>query len=198
VLTPVANPKHFQGYGPDAWGLTASDGPNGYLAHATRRWGRRRTTHPNRSAKLVPVYTGSINGRIQTRLPRPGCSAGGIFTGREMPSIPDKTGFPQFIWGLNQAPITVMTENYRTGLGLEHVYVESPRLQRCFTGSTPSRRNKNLPCFPSPCAMARLVFGPARVLCAAVPQDPHELRLSQTATLANAVRTVKTENVSQA
>jgi len=25
----MANPKHFPGYGADAWGLTASDGPYG-------------------------------------------------------------------------------------------------------------------------------------------------------------------------
>jgi exo beta-1,2-glucooligosaccharide sophorohydrolase (non-reducing end) len=30
----IANPKHFEGYGPDAWGLTASDGPEGYVPHA--------------------------------------------------------------------------------------------------------------------------------------------------------------------
>src|SRR5207253_5805142 len=30
----MANPKHFKGYGPDDWGLTASDGPWGYVAHA--------------------------------------------------------------------------------------------------------------------------------------------------------------------
>jgi hypothetical protein len=33
----TANPKHFPGYGPDAWGLTASDGPHGYVAHAPYR-----------------------------------------------------------------------------------------------------------------------------------------------------------------
>ena len=30
----TANPKHYAGYGPDAWGLTASDGPRGYAAQA--------------------------------------------------------------------------------------------------------------------------------------------------------------------
>jgi len=30
----IANPKHFEGYGANAWGLTASDGPWGYVAHA--------------------------------------------------------------------------------------------------------------------------------------------------------------------
>ena len=29
-----ANPKHFEGYSADAWGLTASDGPLGYVPHA--------------------------------------------------------------------------------------------------------------------------------------------------------------------
>ena len=31
----IANPKHFKGYGPDAWGLTASDGPDGYATLPT-------------------------------------------------------------------------------------------------------------------------------------------------------------------
>ena len=30
----IANPKGFRGYGPDCWGLTASDSPGGYAAHA--------------------------------------------------------------------------------------------------------------------------------------------------------------------
>ena len=30
----VENPHHYKGYGPDCWGLTASDGPQGYGAHA--------------------------------------------------------------------------------------------------------------------------------------------------------------------
>jgi hypothetical protein len=30
----IANPKQFAGYGANAWGLTASDGPNGYMAQA--------------------------------------------------------------------------------------------------------------------------------------------------------------------
>lgn len=30
----MANPKHFQGYGANAWGLTASDGPYGYVPHS--------------------------------------------------------------------------------------------------------------------------------------------------------------------
>ena len=29
----IANPKHWQGYGPTCWGLTASDSYKGYLAH---------------------------------------------------------------------------------------------------------------------------------------------------------------------
>src|SRR5258708_21248111 len=30
----IANPKHYKGYGADAWGLTASDGPTGYATPA--------------------------------------------------------------------------------------------------------------------------------------------------------------------
>jgi hypothetical protein len=33
----IRNPKHFKGYGPDYWGLTASDGPSGYVPHAPDR-----------------------------------------------------------------------------------------------------------------------------------------------------------------
>jgi hypothetical protein len=30
----IGNFKHFPGYAPDAWGLTVSNGPGGYIAHA--------------------------------------------------------------------------------------------------------------------------------------------------------------------
>jgi hypothetical protein len=34
----IDNPKHFKGYGPDFWGLNASDGPDGYNAFGAPGW----------------------------------------------------------------------------------------------------------------------------------------------------------------
>ena len=52
----IANPKHFAGYGLDAWGLTASDGPNGYVAHAPDAANDRGTLTPTGALASFP-YT---------------------------------------------------------------------------------------------------------------------------------------------
>jgi exo beta-1,2-glucooligosaccharide sophorohydrolase (non-reducing end) len=57
----IANPKHFQGYGPNAWGLTASDGPDGYVPHAPNEADDRGTltltdAHAYGSACIFPLH----------------------------------------------------------------------------------------------------------------------------------------------
>ncbi len=52
----IANPKHFAGYGPDAWGITASDGPNSYVAHAPDAANNRGTLTPTGAPASFP-YT---------------------------------------------------------------------------------------------------------------------------------------------
>ena len=58
----IANPEHFKGYGPDAWGLTASDGPDGYVPARSRRERRSWDDNTDRSARVFSVHPGSFDG----------------------------------------------------------------------------------------------------------------------------------------
>jgi hypothetical protein len=52
----IENPRCFEGYGPNAWGLTASDGPGGYVAHAPDEANSTGTITPTRALASFP-YT---------------------------------------------------------------------------------------------------------------------------------------------
>ena len=52
----IANPKKFEGYGANAWGLTASDGPWGYVAHAPDDANDKGTLTPTGALASFP-YT---------------------------------------------------------------------------------------------------------------------------------------------
>ena len=111
----IANPKHFPGYGPDAWGLTASDGPR------RLRCLRRRTTkttaapHAHRRTRIVPLHARGLHGRAEALLSRFRRQMWGVYGLRDAIN-PSANWISPIYMGLNQAPIVVMIENYRTGL----------------------------------------------------------------------------------
>ncbi len=111
----IANPEHFKGYGPSAWGLTASDGPDGYVPHAPDENDDRGTITPTGALASFPYtpeasmaafkhYYRDLGGQLwDVYGPRDAYNAG-----QDWVSL--------IYMGLNQAPIVVMIENYRTGL----------------------------------------------------------------------------------
>jgi len=111
----IANPKHFQGYGADAWGLTASDGPSGYVAHAPDNANDRGTLTPTGALSSFP-YTPEASMAALKHLYRDlGAQLWGIYGLRDGFN-PSQKWVSDIYMGLNQEPITVMIENYRTGL----------------------------------------------------------------------------------
>ena len=111
----TANPKHFVGYGPDAWGLTASDGPAGYLAHAPDNADDDGTLTPT-GALASFAYTPDASMAAFKHYYRDlGSQLWDIYGPRDAYN-PGKNWVSNIYMGLNQAPITVMIENYRTGL----------------------------------------------------------------------------------
>jgi exo beta-1,2-glucooligosaccharide sophorohydrolase (non-reducing end) len=111
----INNPGHYKGYGKDFWGLTASDGPGGYLPH-----------EPNpRMDDGTMTFTGSLSSFPYT--PEASMTAlkhyyrdlgdrvWGVYGPRDAINLGENWVSPIFM-GLNQAPIVVMVENYRTGL----------------------------------------------------------------------------------
>jgi hypothetical protein len=142
----MANPMGWPGYGPNAWGLTASDGP-GDTALTVRGKERRYYAYRARGASftqtvddgtLVPTAAGgSMPFAPEVALPaliamrtREGDALFGRYgfldaynpgypddvVPREGKVIPRRGWFDVDYLGIDQGPILAMTENWRTGL----------------------------------------------------------------------------------
>ena len=121
----VENPKHYTGYGPDCWGLTASYSTEGYSAHC-----------PGNDLGVI-TPTAALSSFPYT--PEQSMAALKGFYGRGE-SIWGKYGFydafsPASGWTLprylaiDQCTIAPMIENYRTGL-LWRLFMSCPEVQQ--------------------------------------------------------------------
>jgi hypothetical protein len=111
----IANPKHFAGYGADAWGLTASDGPYGYAAHAPDAADDLGTITPTGALASFP-YTPEASMAAFKHYYRDLGDRMWDICGPRDAFNPSQNWISPIYMGLNQAPIVVMIENYRTGL----------------------------------------------------------------------------------
>jgi hypothetical protein len=111
----MANPKNFPGYGPDAWGLTASDGPFGYVAHAPDKDNDLGTLTPTGALASFPYTPEASMLALKHYYRDLGDRLWGIYGPRDAFNVQQNWYSPIYM-GLNQAPIVVMVENYRSGL----------------------------------------------------------------------------------
>jgi hypothetical protein len=111
----IANPKHFPGYGPDAWGLTAADGPEGYVPHAPDNADDRGTIVPTGALASFPYTPEASMAALKHYYRDLGAQSWDIYGPRDAYD-PGHNWVSPIYMGLNQAPIVVMVENYRTGL----------------------------------------------------------------------------------
>ncbi|MCB0689045.1 MAG: T9SS type A sorting domain-containing protein [Saprospiraceae bacterium] len=111
----IDNPNQYLGYGPDCWGLTASDDPNGYKAHAPNENADNGTITPSASISSI-AYT-----------PAESIAAARSFLETYREKVWGPMGFydafnPTLNWyadsylAIDQGPIICMIENYRSGL----------------------------------------------------------------------------------
>jgi len=121
----VDNPKDFKGYGPDAWGLTASDTYNGYAAHSPTE--DNGTITPSAALSAFP-YT-----------PQYSMQALKHFYDKIGDRIWSEYGFTDAYnetrnWyatshlAIDEGPIIVMIENYRSGL-LWKLFMSCPEVK---------------------------------------------------------------------
>jgi exo beta-1,2-glucooligosaccharide sophorohydrolase (non-reducing end) len=111
----IANPKHFQGYGPDAWGLTASDGPDGYVPHAPDNNSDHGTLTPTGALASFPYTPEASLAAFKHYYRDLGAQLWDVYGPRDAYN-PGENWISPIYMGLNQAPIVVMIENQRTGL----------------------------------------------------------------------------------
>jgi len=111
----IENPKHFPGYGADAWGLTAADGPEGYVPHAPDNADDRGTLVPTGALASFPYTPEASMAALKHYYRDLGPELWDIYGPRDAYN-PQNNWYSPIYMGLNQAPITIMVENYRTGL----------------------------------------------------------------------------------
>jgi len=109
----IANPGHFKGYGPDCWGLTASDDHQGYHAHAPNRdMGVISPTAALASVPYTPEHSMQALRHFYSHL---GGKLWGAYGFIDAFSETNDWYAPSFL-GIDQGPIVIMIENYRSGL----------------------------------------------------------------------------------
>ncbi len=122
-----ANPGHFQGYGPDDWGLTASDDQLGYSAHAPDRANDNGTITPTGALSSFPYTPEASMAALKFFYRELGDRVWGVYGPRDAFNLSQNWFSPVYM-GLDQAPIVVMVENYRSGL-IWKLFMSNPEIQ---------------------------------------------------------------------
>ncbi len=111
----IVNPGKHSGYGPDSWGLTASDDPFGYLAHQPRDSDDNGTITPTGALASYPYTPEASLAALKHFYRDRGAELWGQYGFRDAFNDDQHWVSPIYM-GLDQAPIVVMIENGRTGL----------------------------------------------------------------------------------
>lgn len=122
----VDNPKKFKGYGPDCWGLTAGDTYDGYNAYSPENDAGTITPTaalsafpytPDKSMKALRHFYYDLGDKIWTEY--------GFVDGFNE----TRNWYAKSHLAIDQGPIIVMIENYRTGL-LWNLFMSAPEIKR--------------------------------------------------------------------
>lgn len=121
----LRNPNHFKGYGPNCWGLTASDTYHGYDAHAPSNDNGTITPTAALSAfPYTPEYSmQALRHFYQDLGPKIWSEYGFVDAFNETQNWVAKSHL-----AIDQGPIIVMIENYRTGL-LWNLFMSCPEIK---------------------------------------------------------------------
>jgi hypothetical protein len=121
----IRNPGKFKGYGPDCWGLTASDNHEGYNAHSPDNdLGVISPTAALSSFPYTPEYSMPALKHFYHKL-------GGKIWGKYgfVDAFNEtKNWYAESYLAIDQGPIIVMIENYRSGL-LWKLFMSCPEVQ---------------------------------------------------------------------
>ncbi len=123
----IDNPSKHKTYGADAWGITASDGPGGYVPEAPDPQDDKGTLAPTGALASFPYAPEASMAAFKHFYRDLGDRLWGIYGPIDAYNLDDDWWSPIYM-GLNQAPITVMVENYRTGL-MWKLFHSNPEIQ---------------------------------------------------------------------
>ncbi|HYH57176.1 MAG TPA: glucoamylase family protein, partial [Anseongella sp.] len=122
----VENPKEFTGYGENSWGLTASYSPEGYAGHSpSHDLGVISPTAalssfpytPEQSMAALKHFYYDLGGKIWGKY--------GFYDAFSE----TESWYPKRYLAIDQGPIVVMIENYRSGL-LWDLFMSAPEIQQ--------------------------------------------------------------------
>ncbi len=122
----IENPGRFPGYGELVWGLTASDGPDGYLAHAPGV--DNGTIAPTASISAMPYIPAESLATMRHLYRTYGAKLWGPM-GFKDAFNPGRDWFASDHLAIDQGPIICMIENHRTGLCWEQ-FMKNPEIHR--------------------------------------------------------------------
>lgn len=122
----IENPKHYKGYGPNCWGLTAGDSYKGYVAHCPEvDLGVIQPTAALSSFPYTPKYSMQALKHFYYDLGSKIWGPYGFADGFSE----SKNWYATTHLAIDQGPIVVMIENYRTGL-IWHLFMQIPEIQK--------------------------------------------------------------------
>lgn len=128
----IENPKGHKGYGPDCWGLTASDGTWHYSADEPKKEGDHGKITPTGALASFPYTPQQSMEALKNYYRNYGEFLWGAYGFRDAFNL-DKNWRSQIYMGLNQAPIVAMIENYRSGL-IWQLFMSNDEIQRGLNG----------------------------------------------------------------
>jgi hypothetical protein len=121
----AANPLHHKGYGASCWGLTSSDGADGYATHAPDN--DDGTISPTAALSSMPYAPQEAMQALRHFLQVYGEKIWGRF-GFVDAFCESKDWYADTYLAIDQGPIVVMIENHRTGL-LWDLFMKAPEIQ---------------------------------------------------------------------
>jgi exo beta-1,2-glucooligosaccharide sophorohydrolase (non-reducing end) len=125
------NPGHHAGYGEDDWGISAVDGPGGYVPYEPNAANNFElddgTIAPTGAVSSMPYLPKASMDALKHFYRDRGAELWGPFGFRDAFNQ-QQDWVANINMGLNQAPMVVMIENYRTGL-IWKTFMKNPEIQ---------------------------------------------------------------------
>ncbi len=127
----VQNSEGFKGYGPNNWGLTASYSVKGYAGHAPSKERDKGVISPTAALSSFPYTPKESMQAMKFWYNEMGDKVWGKYGFYDAFSVHHNWFLPRYL-AIDQGPIVVMMENYRTGL-LWKLFMSSPEIQQGLT-----------------------------------------------------------------
>jgi hypothetical protein len=123
----INNPKGFKGYGPDSWGLTSSYSIKGYSGHAPTEKRDLGVISPTAALSSFPYTPKESMAAMKHWYYDMKDKIWGPYGFYDAFSETDNWYLPRYL-AIDQGPIVVMMENYRTGL-LWNLFMSCPEIK---------------------------------------------------------------------